>query len=139
MIHPVAADLFLEKFCLRSRKVAMSANAFYTFSMFLACSPTFVISGILVHFLIRRAAWRRNKRLGRKNRRFCPSTAALGVMFLFMQIFSRPSMAHVLEAKLDEEAEDDAEGDPETLTKQLNRQLRCIRRGEQVDQLVLRL
>jgi hypothetical protein len=46
---------------------------------------------------------------------------------------------YVLEAKQDEDAEEDDKGDPESLTKQLDRQLKRIRRGEPIDRLVLRL
>lgn len=59
--------------------------------------------------------------------------------FQFMQVFHRPSMAYVLEAKQDEDADEDDQGDPDTPTKHLHRQLRRIRRGEQIDTLVLRL
>jgi hypothetical protein len=65
---------------------------------------------------------------------------AAGIAFLhFMQEFYSPGAVYLLEARQDQEADEDDEGDPETLTKQLNRQLKRIRRGEQVDQLVLRL
>jgi hypothetical protein len=59
--------------------------------------------------------------------------------FLFAQTFYRPSLAHVIEVKQDEEVEEDDEGDPETVNKQLNRQLKRILRGEVVDKLVIRL
>jgi hypothetical protein len=48
-------------------------------------------------------------------------------------------MANVVEVKQEEDADEDDEGDPENLKKQLNRQLKRIRRGEHVDRLVLRL
>jgi hypothetical protein len=102
-------------------------------------APFLAIAVILVYFCLRRAAWRRKKRLGKKNLGFCPSTSALGMAFLFLQAFSRPSLAHVIEAKRDEDADEDDAGEPETLAKQLRRQLRRIRRGEPVDRLVLRL
>jgi hypothetical protein len=59
--------------------------------------------------------------------------------FLFLQVFHRPSVAHVLEEKQKEDAEENDEGDPENLKKQIDRQLKKIRRGEPVERLVLRL
>jgi hypothetical protein len=56
-----------------------------------------------------------------------------------MQVFHRPSVAHALEMKQDEDADEDDEGDPENLKKQLSRQYKRIRRGEPVEKLVLRL
>jgi hypothetical protein len=108
-------------------------------STWLISAPFLTIVAILVHYYLRRAAWRRNRRLGKKNQGFCPSASSLGTAFQLMQVFHRPSMAYVLEAKRDEDADEDDQGDPESLTKQLNRQLRRIRRGERVETLVLRL
>lgn len=61
----------------------------------------------------------------------------------FLQLvreFYQPGAVYLLEAKQDEEAEEeDDAGDPENLKKQLNRQLKRIRRGLPVERLVLRL
>jgi hypothetical protein len=102
-------------------------------------APFLVIGAILVQYCLLRARWRLNQRLGRKNSGFCPSSSALGIALLFLQVFYRPSVANVVEVKQDENAEEDDEGDPENLKKQLSRQLKRIRRGEPVDRLVLRL
>jgi glycine/D-amino acid oxidase-like deaminating enzyme len=102
-------------------------------------SPVWAIVGLLIHYCLRRAGWRRRKRLGVVCVGFCPSAASLGTAFQFMQVFHRPSMAYVLEAKQDEDADEDDQGDPDAPAKHLHRQLRRIRRGEQVDTLVLRL
>jgi hypothetical protein len=62
--------------------------------------------------------------------------------FQFMQIFTRPSVAHVLVEKQKEEADEDGDGDPESPASKLrffHRQLRRIRCGEPVDRLVLRV
>jgi hypothetical protein len=109
------------------------------FSGFCCGAPALAIVAILLYYQLRRALWRRNNRRGRKNRGFCPSSVALGMALQFLQVFHRPSMTHVVEARQDEDAEEDDEGDPESPTKQLNRQLKRIRRGEWVDRLVLRL
>jgi len=117
----------------------MGANALYYFSIFLMSCPAWAIAAILAHYLLRRAAWKHRKRRGRKGLGYYPSAFALGMVFQSIQIFYRPSVEYVLEAKQDEDANADDDGDPETIQKQLNRQLRRIRRGEEVYRLVLRL
>jgi hypothetical protein len=101
--------------------------------------PLVAIVLILFHYLLRRALFRRRKRLGKGRRGFYPSAYAMGMALQFMQVFTRPSIAYVLEEKQKPEVEEDDEGDPETLQKQLGRQLRRIRRGEPVDRLVLKM
>jgi hypothetical protein len=59
--------------------------------------------------------------------------------FLFLQMFWQPSLSHAIEVREKVDVEEDDKGEPETVTKQLHRQLRRIRRGEAVDRLVLRL
>jgi hypothetical protein len=56
-----------------------------------------------------------------------------------MQFYWKPSVDHVLQQKQSENADEDDDCDPENLKKQLDRQLKKIRRGEVVDRLVLRL
>ena len=102
-------------------------------------APFLAIGIILVRYCFLRARWRLNQWLGRKNSGFCPSSSALGIAFLFLQVFYRPSVDNVVEVKQDEDADEDDEGDPESPTKQLNRQYKRIRRGEPVERLVLRL
>jgi hypothetical protein len=134
----VAAYSF-EKFCLRLVRVLMHIDVLSILSSIALGAPFLAIVAILVYYQLRRAAWRRNKRLGKKNLGFCPSSAAMGMALLFMQVFHRPSVAHALEMKQDEDADEDDEGDPENLKKQLSRQYKRIRRGEPVEKLVLRL
>lgn len=100
-------------------------------------APFLAILVILIHYQVRRIAWRRNQRLGRKKSGFCPSSSALGIVLLVLGVFHRPSVAHVVEARLVEDAEEDDDGDPDTSAKQLNQQLRRIRYGEPIDGLVL--
>ena len=94
---------------------------------------------ILCHYFLRRAAWQRKWRRGEKKLGFCPSASALGMAMLFLQIFVRPSLQHVLEEKQEEDKDDDDEGDLETEEKHLHRQLKRVRRGEEVGDLTLRM
>jgi hypothetical protein len=112
------------------------ASALGSFAM---GAPFLAIGAILVYYSLLRARWRLRRRLGKKNLGFCPSSSALGMALLFLQVFHRPSVAYVLEAQQDEDADEDEDCDPENLKKQLNRQLKRIRRGEPVDRLILRL
>jgi hypothetical protein len=109
------------------------------FCSLLSASPFLAIVAILGYYQIRRSAWKRNRRKERRALGFCPSSAALGAVFLLITTFYRPRMEFAIEARLREEVEEDDEGDPETPEKHLNRQLRRIRRGEPVEMLELRL
>jgi hypothetical protein len=117
----------------------MGASIYYACSMFLMSSPFLAIAAILAHYLLRRAAFRRAKRLRKRRFGYYPSAFALGLALQFVQVFYRPNVEYVLEAKQDDAAEEDDESDPETNAKELSRQLRRIRRGERVETLVLRL
>ena len=117
----------------------MHADVFSTMDFFAIGAPFLSIGAILVYYQLRRAAWRRNKRRGKKNLGFCPSSSALGMALLFIQVFYRPSIDNVIEVKQNEDVDEDDDGDPESPIKQLNRQYKRIRRGEPLDRLVLRL
>jgi hypothetical protein len=117
----------------------MNANALYLCGFFAAGLPFLAMAGILCHYFLRRVAWKRKRRRGEKNLGFCPSSTALGAALLFLQIFARPSLQHVLEEKQEEDKDEDHEGDPESPEKNLHRQLKRIRHGEKFDNLVLRL
>ncbi|MGA2571652.1 MAG: hypothetical protein ABSF23_14135 [Terracidiphilus sp.] len=117
----------------------MSANVLLYCCLFAAGLPFFAIAAILVHYCVRREAWKRKQRRGDRSPGFCPSSTALGAALLFVHVFVRPSLQHVLEEKQEEDKDEDDEGDPESPEKQLSRQLRDIRRGEKVDDLVLRM
>ena len=102
-------------------------------------APFLAIAAILGYYLIRRMRWLRATRVGRRVFGVQASAVGLGMAFLFLQAFWQPSLSHAIEVRQEAEADEDDEGDPENLKKQLNRQLRRIRRGEPVDRLVLRL
>jgi hypothetical protein len=117
----------------------MSPAFFYAFGMSAAMFPFLSIAAILLHHRLRLAARRRNRLQNGKDRGFWPTASALGTAFQFLHVIYQPSTAYVLEAKQEERADEDDSGDPEAPTKQLNRQLRKIRRGEPIDTIVLRL
>ena len=132
----------MSKFCLRSKRVDMNIDAVYGWCMYALALPFVAIVLILFHYSLRRVLFRRRKRRGKGRRGFYPSAYALGLAFQFMQVFTRPSVAYVLEEKQQQKAEEDDEGDPETPEGRLrhfHRQLRRIRRGEAIDRLELRM
>ncbi len=115
----------------------MDHQLFYSLGMFVGIIPYLAIVVILAHYVIRRAVWKRKRSRGMPG--FCPSSAALGMVFLLAQTFYRPSLKHVTEARQVVDVEDDDQGDPENSARELARQLKRIRRGEPVDSLILRL
>jgi hypothetical protein len=117
----------------------MNPDTFFAWSLYAASLPFLAIVGILCHYALRRALIRRRRRTGKGSFGFYPSAYALGMAFQFVQVYTRPGVAYVLEEKQKEELEEDSEGDPETIQKQLGRQLRRIRRGDPIDRLVLRI
>jgi len=105
----------------------------------LSAAPFGLIAAILGFHQIRRTKWVRKTRTGRRLFGVQPSAVGLGMAFLFLQAFWQPSLTHAIEVRRKVDVEEDDEGEPETTAKQLNRQLKRIRRGEAVDRLVLRL
>ncbi len=117
----------------------MSDSLFYAAGAFAVSAPFLSIVVIILHYHLRRAAYRQALRSGKPLPAFLPSSSSFGISFQILQAFYRPTVAYVIEAKLENNAEDDDEGDPETPAKHLHRQLRRIRRGDPVDTLVLKL
>jgi hypothetical protein len=117
----------------------VSANFLYLCSLLAGASPFLAIALILLHYFLRRIAWKTRQRRGDKHLGFCPSSAALGIALLFTQVFIRPNLGYFIEQKQKEDADEDDQSDPEGREKHLNRQLRRIRRGEPVNDLSLRL
>jgi hypothetical protein len=117
------------------------STGIYFFCSLLFASPFLAMVGILVHYQLRRSAWKRKKRKGKKNLGFYPSAAALGAVFAFMPVFYRPSVDFLVKARIvqEEKVDEDDQGDPETPERSLSRQLRRIRRGEPVEELEWRL
>jgi len=107
-------------------------------SMFTA-APFVAILAILCCWQLQRVKWLRNPRTGKRLFGVQASAVGLGMAFLFLQSFYKPNLANEIEVRQKVDVDEDDEGDPETPAKQLNRQLKRIRRGEQVDRLELRL
>jgi hypothetical protein len=106
---------------------------------FFVATPYVAVVVLLGTFYLRRARWRRRRRTSREYAGFYPSASSLGNAFHSLQVFTRPTVAHVLHEKYDEDMEDDGDGGPDDPARQLNRQLKRIRRGERVDTLTVRL
>jgi hypothetical protein len=111
----------------------------YSICIIAGSLPFAAILAQLIYYCLRRSAWKRKRRRGQRNPGFCPSASALGVALLFTQIFIRPSLKHAIEERQQENADQDDSGDPEHPDKFLHRQLKRIRRGEQLDDLVSRM
>jgi len=120
---------------------ALGSNLILMFLASLTVLGPLAIVLILIHYNLRRAWWKRRRRQGMRSVGFCPSSAALGMALQFMQVFHRPSMAHVVEARqaAREEAADEDNGDPVGNRRHFLRQLRRIRRGEVMEGLELRM
>jgi hypothetical protein len=106
---------------------------------FLVATPCVAVVVLLCTFYLKRAWWKLRTRTSRKYEGFYPSASSLGNAFHSLQTFTRPTIAHVLQEKYDEDMEDDGDGGPDDPTRQLKRQLKRIRRGERVDILTVRL
>ena len=117
----------------------MNIETISAWCIFAGFIPFLAIIVILLQYFLRRYLWRRGRRLGKSSLGFYPASFALGMALQFMQVYWRPSVDYVLQEKRREEADEDDDGDPENLKKQLDRQLKKIRRGEPVEQLVLRI
>lgn len=103
---------------------------------FIPC--VFVLMTLIHYGWCRFCLWRR--KTGRIRSRLYSCCLAMGMAFLQnLWIFYQPSVTLLLDEKQREEADEDGNGDPENLKKQLDRQLKKIRRGEPVDRLVLRI
>jgi hypothetical protein len=118
----------------------MNIDAIYAWCLLAGFIPFVAIVVILVHYGLWRVRLLRSEQSGRKRSRLHSHCLALGMAFLqIMRVFYQPSVVYLLEAKQDDDAEEDDRGDPEAVAKQLNRQLKRIRRGEVVERIVLRL
>ena len=74
-----------------------------------------------------------------KRRRFRFTGVAVGNALQILHVYVDPRVRYVIVQRLQEEAEDEGEDDCADPGKHLERQLRRIRRGEEVDRLTIRM
>jgi hypothetical protein len=74
-----------------------------------------------------------------KRRRFRFTGVAVGNALQILHVYVDPRVRYVIAQRLEEQAEDDGEDDCADPRKHLERQLRRIRRGEQLDRLTIRM
>jgi len=101
-------------------------------------------SGIVLSLVSAAAHMARRRRIRREHPRdLVVSTRAglaLGAMFLGFQQIVQPEVRHVIAEQEKEETEDQGNGEEEPTGGRLfHRQLRQIRRGEEVEELTIRL
>jgi hypothetical protein len=97
--------------------------------------------GIAVFLLrLKRLIWKPKRPSRRRHFRILAAKAALGMAFLPFAAIYRPRMIEIAKAQIQqqEDADEDDNGDPDTPARHLLRQLRRIRRGEEVDRLILK-
>ena len=86
-------------------------------------------------FLLQRLRYRRKKTANPNHTGFYPSAAALSLALLSLQTLAQPDLNHALEQRQTEAEDEDENGDPDDPASQLNRQLKRIRNGEDIDTL----
>ncbi len=74
-----------------------------------------------------------------KRRRLRFTGAAIGNALQTVHVFVDPGVRYVIAEKLEERSEDDGKDDPADPAIHLERQLRRIRRGEQIERLTIRM
>lgn len=104
-------------------------------------SPFLAILLILAYYYLFRVPWGRKRKSGRRRSSSSSWSAGLGTVVLGLTLIYRPRILHAVEAQQRqvEDADEDDNGDPDSPKKHLMRQLRRIRRGDEVDVLSLRL
>ena len=86
-------------------------------------------------FVIQRVRHRSRKHRGKKRWGYYPSAATIGNALQILEVFTRPSVKHVIEEKFDDSAQDDESGGPDDPIAHLHHQARMIRSGNPPDRL----
>lgn len=89
--------------------------------------------------LLLRRKLHQNSASRHKRRRFRFTGAAIGNALQTVHVFVDPGVRYVIAEKLEEATEDDGEDDSADPAIHLERQLRRIRRGEQIERLTIRM
>jgi hypothetical protein len=106
-----------------------------THAIFLLAMPTVLA---VLRLRLRRKL-QQNPASKRKNRRFRLTGAAIGNAVQTIHVFVNPGVRYVIAEQLEEPTEDDGEDDSADPAIHLERQLRRIRRGEQIERLTIRM
>jgi hypothetical protein len=96
----------------------------------------FVLAALHLH--LRRKS-PQNQPYQRNHRRFRFTGAAIGNALQAVHVFVDPGVRYVIAERLKEPSEDDGKDDPADPAMHFERQLRRIRRGEQVERLTIRM
>ena len=96
---------------------------------------------LLAWFRFGRRTGRKRAKASRRVRVGLCTSAAAGAAFQFLSLAYRPNQAFVVKAQIrqQEDADEDDDGGPDSPLRHLHRQLRRIRRGEEVKTLIWRL
>ena len=86
-------------------------------------------------FLLQRLRYRRKKAANPNHRGFYPTAAALSLALISLHTLAQPDLNHALEQRQTEAEDEDENGDPDDPAAQLNRQLKRIRNGEEIEVL----
>jgi hypothetical protein len=116
----------------------MRASALQAFGMLAGATPFLAIFALLTYFFLRRAIWKRKKRLGKVQLGVCPSAYALGTVLQLVTLFYQPQLECEIKASQVELVEEDDQEDPESPVENLDQQLKRIRGGEPLDGLIFR-
>ena len=103
----------------------------------------FIIQGVFLAsfalfaavFLFQRLWYRRKKAANPNHRGFYPTAAALSLALISLHTLAQPDLNHALEQRQTEAEDEDENGDPDDPAAQLNRQLKRIRNGEEIEVL----
>jgi hypothetical protein len=90
-------------------------------------------------FVLQRVLYRRKKVANPNYRGFYPSAAALSLALISLQTLAQPDLHHSIEQRQTEADDEEENGDPDDPAAQLNRQLKRIRNGEDIDTLKVSL
>src|ERR1700760_373043 len=112
-----------------------------TVLMGLANPMTWLVVAMVYVGWARRRKSRETQGATQSTRGGAASDVGIAAAFQLLSMAYRPNHAFVAKAQIQqqEDADDDDDGAPETPIKHLHRQLRRIRRGEQVERLIWRL
>lgn len=98
------------------------------------CTLVLFVAAFYLLRLLARLRSLRGHRVG-----FFPSYTSMGNALQQLQAMAEPEVQHILQEKQRQEADEDDEGDPDDPAAHLEKQLRRIRNGEEIDRLTIRL